>query len=141
MRLNQFSDYSLRTLIYCGLKEDELATVHEIATAYQISQNHLVKVVHHLAQMDLIQSFKGRGGGIQLKKSANQINIGDLIYQLEKLSPLIECFGEENTCLISPACRLKKALDEAHRAFYNVLRQYTLEDMLQNKQKLQQILF
>jgi hypothetical protein len=39
MHLTWFSDYTLRTLIYLGLRSDQLCTIDEIAGAYDISAN------------------------------------------------------------------------------------------------------
>ena len=67
MELSQFTDYSLRVLIFAGLS-DRLVSVPEIAETYQISQHHLVKVVHHLSKHGFLDTFRGRGGGFRLAK-------------------------------------------------------------------------
>lgn len=121
MRLASFTDYSLRVLIYLALKDDELSTVDEIAEKYQISKNHLVKVVHNLATLGLISSFKGKGGGIKLKVLPEQINIGQLVRELEQDSLLVECFAETSHCTIHSSCKLKGALKLAEHNFYKTL--------------------
>ncbi len=136
MRLASFTDYSLRVLIYLSLKEDELSTVGEISQKYKISKNHLVKVVHNLSKMGVIDSYKGKGGGISLSTSAEKINIGKIIQELEKESYLVECFGDSGNCIISPSCKLKGALKDAEKKFYETLYQYTLADIANNKKKL-----
>lgn len=131
MRITQFTDYSLRVLIYLGLKE-RTATVAEISRAFKISGHHLVKVVHQLSQDGLIRSFKGRGGGIELAVPPSQIRIGEFIRSREPMD-LLECFNlETNTCPIQGACQLEKSLHEAHIAFLDSLNRYTLQDYLVN---------
>lgn len=138
MRLSNFSDYSLRVLIYLAIKDKELSTVAEIADKYQISKNHLVKVVHNLSTSGIIESFKGKGGGIYLSLPPEQINIGKLIKNLESDSKLVECFGEHGQCVINPTCKLKGVLKVAERRFYETLSEFTLADIISNKNKLKE---
>ncbi|MCO4795435.1 MAG: Rrf2 family transcriptional regulator [Bacteriovoracaceae bacterium] len=136
MRLSSFTDYSLRVLIYLAIKGEERSTVAEIADKYQISKNHLVKVVHNLSSMGVIDSYKGKGGGICLSSSPDKIVIGKLIKKLESESYLVECFGPSGNCTINPSCQLKKALAQAEQEFYKSLNQFSLADILSNKSRL-----
>ena len=138
MRLNSFTDFSLRVLIYLGLSRDDLSTARQISEAYAISHNHLGKVVHQLTKLNVIESFKGKGGGIRLKKEPHEINIGTIIRRLECESPLVECFTETGSCVLNPACSLKKYLNEANNAFYSSLEKYTLADIIKPKSSLRQ---
>lgn len=136
MHLASFTDYSLRVLIYLGLKENQRSTVAEIADKYQISKNHLVKIVHNLATINLINSYKGKGGGIILAIPPEKINIGKLVKKLEKGSPLVECFSDSSNCKIDSSCKLKRALRLAEQQFYKSLEVYTLADIISNRYKL-----
>lgn len=136
MRLASFTDYSLRVLIFLAIKGEERSTVSEIADKYQISKNHLVKVVHNLAGMGIINSFKGKGGGICLSTSPEKINIGLLVKELENDSFLVECLGPNGNCKINPSCKLKSALKLAEQNFYKTLEGFTLADILINKRSL-----
>ncbi|MDO9372430.1 MAG: Rrf2 family transcriptional regulator, partial [Gammaproteobacteria bacterium] len=69
MQLTLHTDYALRVLIYLRLKGDSLVTISEIADFYQISRNHLVKVVHHLANHGFIHTTRGKHGGMRLARS------------------------------------------------------------------------
>jgi Rrf2 family nitric oxide-sensitive transcriptional repressor len=141
MQLTLYTDYSLRVLLYLGLKPRRMATITDIAQSYGISRNHLVKVVHNLATQGFIHSTRGRGGGITLARPAAEINIGDVVRHTEVSFDLVECFDRErNTCPIAAACILKSALHEAQRAFMGVLDRYTLADVLENKDWLRSVL-
>lgn len=133
MYLTQFSDYSLRVLIFAGTYPDRLVTIAEIATAYQISENHLMKVVHRLAKIGVLETIRGKGGGMRLAHAPADINIGTVVRQTENDQPLVECFDHTSSkCCIAPACQLKFILKKAENAFYAVLDEFTLADMLQN---------
>ncbi|MFC4618078.1 Rrf2 family transcriptional regulator [Camelliibacillus cellulosilyticus] len=140
MRLTSYTDYSMRTLIYlAALPEDRLANIQEIADIYHISKHHLTKVVHHLGKLGLIQTVRGRGGGIRLGKDPAAINLGWLIRQTEDDFQLVECFNNQgNACIISPVCRLRTIFGEALQNYLATLDRYSLADVLENKEALQE---
>lgn len=138
MRLTYYTDYSLRVLIFLALKEKgTLSNIKEISEAYSISKNHLTKIIHELGKHGYIETIRGRNGGIRLKRLPEEINIGELVRRTEEDFYLLECFdAERNTCVLSPACRLKSMLNEALNGFFQVLDQYTLADIAYNKNQL-----
>ncbi len=139
MRLTLFSDYALRVLLYAASQE-RLVTIAEIAEAYRISRNHLVKVTQLLVRLGMIESVRGRNGGLRLARPANEINVGALVRDTEPDFDLVECFDmETNTCAIAPVCDLKRVLNEAQTQFLGVLDGYTLEDLLANRRKYLQV--
>lgn len=143
MRLTLYTDFSLRMLIYLGAKEPgEISTVQEISDAYAISKNHLTKVAHELGKMGLIETIRGRGGGIRMKVDPEKINIGQLVRKTEDDFHIVECFDPaSNNCILSPACHLKNVLYEAMSAYLDVLDRYTVADFIVNKDELAAILF
>lgn len=137
MQLTLYSDYSLRVLIYLGLRPEHQATISEIAESYGISRNHLVKVVHNLGNLGYIRTLRGRGGGMILARKAEDINVGEVVRQTEPSFDLVECFDKEtNTCPIAPCCALIKGLKAARTAFLDVLDQFTLADVVSNGEQL-----
>lgn len=135
MTVTSFTDYSLRTLIYLAVQKKELSTIKEIAESYQISKNHLMKVVQDLNRRKYIKAIRGKNGGIKLNNRLEDINIGKLVRELEQDSTLVECFGDNNQCVITPACQLKNFLAEAMENFFVTLEQYSLADLVQAKDK------
>ncbi|MGZ8237243.1 MAG: Rrf2 family transcriptional regulator, partial [Methylobacter sp.] len=130
MQLTQFTDYSLRVLIYLArLPEPGLATISEIAEYHQISRNHLVKVANSLANQGFIITTRGKGGGIQLGRPAYTIGVGEVIRQTEVNMDLVECFNvPSNQCRLIRDCFLKAMFYEAQRAFLAVMDKYSLAD-------------
>ncbi len=133
MNITRFTDYSLRTLIYLALTTDRVVTIKAIAERYQISKNHLMKIVQQLNNLGFLQATRGKNGGLKLSQPPEQINIGNLVRILEQDAKLVECFGSDNRCLITPACQLKHIFAEAIEQFYRALEQYTLADLVNNK--------
>lgn len=142
MRLTTFTDYGLRVLIYLGSCDGGQATIADIAASFGISENHLVKVVHFLGHAGFLETIRGRSGGIRLAAAAEAINIADVVRLTEGRDVPVECFDPQtNTCRIAKNCRLRGVLGEAVDAFYAVLDNYTLQDLVRNRQALGKILF
>lgn len=134
MQLSSFTDYGIRVLIYLSaLKEDELTNITTVSGHYDISRNHLVKVVHKLGQLGYVETIQGKHGGIKLKRPAELINVGLVIRALEPLE-ILNC--SISFCNISPACRLKKYLVDAKEAFLKELEKYTIYDLVNDNPRL-----
>jgi Rrf2 family nitric oxide-sensitive transcriptional repressor len=141
MRLTSYTDYSLRVLMYVGLRGDKPSTIADIAASYGISQNHLTKVVHGLAKLGYLRTERGRGGGLRLARPPEAISIGAVVRELETGAPLVECFDAgEDACPITGACVLRRALGEAHTAFMQALDAYRLSDLLRPATRLARLL-
>jgi Rrf2 family transcriptional regulator, nitric oxide-sensitive transcriptional repressor len=130
MRVTHYTDYSLRVLIYLGLRPDERSTIREISEAYGISRNHLMKVVQQLAANDYVRSARGVGGGLNLSHQPDEIRLGEVVRVMEPDLGLVECLRADNQCVITPACRLKGMFAEALEQFLSSLNQYSLADLL-----------
>ncbi len=128
MHLTRFTDYGLRTLIYLALRPGDLASIAEISGAYGISENHMIKVVHHLGQAGLIETIRGRNGGIRLARPAADIGLGDVVRATEQSLALVECQAGD-PCAIGGVCRLQGIMDEARDAMLAVFDRYSLADV------------
>ena len=130
MRLTVYTDYGLRLLMYVALKKGELATIQEVADAYGISKNHLMKVTYDLGRYGFLETVRGRGGGFRLARASEQIGLGDVVRRMEEDFAMVECFApSSNRCAITGSCRLKGILKDALGAYLAVLDHYTLADL------------
>jgi len=133
MRLTQWTDYTLRVLMYCAATEGrpQPVTITEVAQGYGISRSHLMKIVQELSASGLLETTRGRGGGIRLKRPASEIRIGAVVRATETDFNLVECFDPgTNQCRLSVDCALKGVLRRALQAYFAVLDEVTLADML-----------
>jgi Rrf2 family nitric oxide-sensitive transcriptional repressor len=137
MRLSVCTDYSLRVLIQAALRHPNRVTIDEVVKAYGISRNHLIKVIIELGRAGFLVTQRGRSGGFTLARPADRISVGDVVKFGEEDQPIVECFNaERNTCVITPACRLKGVISEARRAFFDVLGKYTIADVCEKPDAL-----
>jgi Rrf2 family nitric oxide-sensitive transcriptional repressor len=142
MRLTTFTDYSLRVLIYLAAQPEHRATIADVAEAFVISENHLVKVAHFLGKEGFLENVRGRGGGMRLAAAPASINVGDVVRRTEGVDIPAECFNPgANQCVITRGCRLRGVLLEAVGAFHAVLARYTLADLVQNRAAIAKVLF
>ena len=131
MRLSEYTDYTLRVLMYCARHRERLVTISELAEQHGLSKGHLMKVVNDLARQGLIETTRGRGGGLRLLKEPEAIRIGDVVRASETDFRLVECFDAgSNVCTLTPSCRLKHLFDAALRGYFQALDGATLADLI-----------
>lgn len=140
MHLKRYTDFSLRVLIYLGLHRDRLVTIAEIASGFDISRNHLMKVAQNLTASGFVRSVPGKNGGLALARNPADINLGQVVRQMEGRFDIVECFNpEDNRCRILPVCCLKTLLGDATDRFLETLDQYTIQDLLKRKGALSRL--
>ncbi len=131
MQLTQFTDYSLRSLMFLGAHPGRLWRIAQIAAAYGISVNHLMKVVNQLSSCGYVETVRGKGGGLRLARAPRLINIGEVVRDMEGRFDIVECFNERRQdCPLLPACALRSVLTDARRNFLATLERYTLQDVI-----------
>ncbi len=135
MRLTTFTDYALRVLIYLAVSDDRQPTIREIAQRYDISHNHLMKVVQELSQKGYLIAARGKRGGLRLGIPPAEIKIGMLVRDMESDFALAECLGDKGHCLLNPACKLRSVFTEALDAFFVALDAYTLQDIVSGRKR------
>ena len=141
MRLTVYTDFSFRVLMFLALKGDGLATIAEIAKAYGISKNHLMKVAHQLGVAGYVETVRGKGGGLRLARRPQDIVIGEVVRRTEPDMALVPCFAPDDaSCVIIPSCALRGALSKARDAFLSALDEHTLADLVRPRAPLRKLL-
>ncbi len=130
MELTHLTDYALRVLMYAGVHDQRRVTMREIATAYDISLEHLRKVVHQLAALGYIETSRGRGGGLWLAQAPDRIELGVVVSGFERSMDIVDC--DRQPCALRGNCALKGVFEDARDAFMQRLNAYTLDDLIAN---------
>ncbi len=130
MKLTLQTDYALRVLMYVAAKADGLSTIQQIADGFEISQAHLMKVVHRLGQRGYLETVRGKNGGMRLGMPVETVTVGAVVRAMEEDLAVLGCLGKADFCRIQGACVLKGVLGEATRAFLAVLDNYSLADLM-----------
>ncbi|QQC64810.1 Rrf2 family transcriptional regulator [Paraburkholderia ginsengisoli] len=144
MRLTDYTDYSLRVLLYLAVRGDALSTIQDISQAYGISKNHLMKVVQQLAERGWVETVRGRNGGLRCAAHTHALTVGEVVRATESDFALVACLpdqqGQRRPCVISPQCRLRAALQAAGNAFLAELDRHTIGEVTQPKGALAALL-
>jgi Rrf2 family iron-responsive transcriptional regulator len=139
MKLTRQSSYAIRTLMYCAVNEPKLSHVADIAKAHGMSELFLFKLIKPLVEAGLIETVRGRHGGIRLGRPAAEITLLDTVKLTEENFAMAECFeGGDVACPLVDACDLNAALREALGAFFNVLDSYTVADLVEKRVSLRE---
>lgn len=140
MQLTRYTDFGIRTLMYLAIQPERetLFRISEITEVFELSPNHVSKIVHHLGKLGYLQTIRGKSGGFKLGMSPDDINIGQLVRVLENSLAPIDC--SKPYCKFTPACQLKGVLAEAVSAYLTVLDQYSLSDIVSNRNDLVKLL-
>src|SRR6201996_9824269 len=121
MRLTDYTDYSLRVLLYLAVRSEGLATIQDISDAYGISKNHLMKVVQRLGELGWVETVRGRNGGLRPDPRTPSLSIGEVVRKTENDFSIVGCFSDETDahrhCVIQTHCRLKGVFAAARDAF------------------------
>ncbi|MFM0000083.1 MULTISPECIES: Rrf2 family transcriptional regulator [Paraburkholderia] len=135
MRLTDYTDYSLRVLLYLAVRGSGLSTIQDISDAYGISKNHLMKVVQQLGELGWVETVRGRNGGLRLAEQTNALTVGEIVRATESDFALVGCFpdqhGERRGCVITAQCRLRNTLEAARNAFLAELDRHTIGEVAQ----------
>jgi Rrf2 family nitric oxide-sensitive transcriptional repressor len=140
MHLTRQADYTMRLLIHLAVQPDQSATIEQIAERYGISRHHLTKVANRAVQAGYVAGLRGRAGGLKLARKPKDIGIGEVLRVFEDWR-VVECFdAESNACVVAGGCGLQAVLKQALDAWFAVLDQYSLADVVRRKNVLVQLL-
>ena len=130
MRLTTLTDYALRLLMYLAQRPERLCTIAEVASSYQVSEAHMMKVTHQLGLAGWIETVRGKGGGMRLAHAPKDIGLGAVVRSVEPDFFMVECFSTASSCILSGDCKLTAVVEGALQSFMNYLDAKSLADIL-----------
>jgi Rrf2 family iron-responsive transcriptional regulator len=138
MRLTKQTNYAVRMLMYCAANNDQLSRIPEIAKAYGVSELFLFKILQPLNKAGLVETVRGRNGGVRLGRAADKITLFDVVKVTEDSFAMAECFEDDGDveCPLIDSCGLNSALRKALNAFFDVLSEYTIDDLVKARPQI-----
>ncbi|MDZ5696790.1 MULTISPECIES: iron-responsive transcriptional regulator RirA [Phyllobacteriaceae] len=141
MRLTRQTNYAIRILMYCAANDGRLSRIPDIARAYSLSDLFLFKILQPLVENGLVETVRGRNGGVRLAKPAKDITLFDVVRVTEENFAMAECFeNEASECPLVDSCGLNEALRKALGAFFEVLASYTIHDLVEKRPQMRGLL-
>ncbi len=141
MRLTRQTNYAVRMLMYCAADSESLSRIPDIAKAYSVSELFLFKILQPLAKAGIMETVRGRNGGVRLARPANEITLLDVVKTTEDNFAMAECFeNDASECPLVDSCGLNSALRRALNAFFEVLSEYTIDDLVKARPDINALL-
>mgnify|MGYP002621887820 CR=1 FL=1 len=141
MRLTRQTNYAIRILMYCAANDGRLSRIPEIAAAYSVSELFLFKILQPLVEHRLVETVRGRNGGVRLARPAADITLFDVVRVTEESFAMAECFEKDSTdCPLVDSCSLNEALRKALGAFFEVLEGYSIQDLIKARPHMRDLL-
>lgn len=141
MRLTRQTNYAIRILMYCAANDGKLSRIPDIAAAYSVSELFLFKILQPLVEAKLVETVRGRNGGVRLGRAAGEINLFDVVRVTEENFAMAECFENDAAdCPLVDSCALNEALRKALGAFFDVLASYTIDDLVKARPSMRSLL-
>ncbi|WP_028476623.1 Rrf2 family transcriptional regulator [Nocardia sp. CNY236] len=131
MQLSPFTDIGLRTIMRLAVNDetDSRVTTKLIARQVGASERYVAKAVSRLVELGLVRAHRGRSGGLVITPAGRVASAGWLIRELEGDREVVAC-TEPHPCPMVGACRLRRILADAKKAFYTELDRYSIEDLV-----------
>ncbi|MBI1619364.1 iron-responsive transcriptional regulator RirA [Aquamicrobium zhengzhouense] len=141
MRLTRQTNYAIRLLMYCAANEGRLSRVSEVASAYSVSELFLFKILQPLVEAKIVETVRGRNGGVRLARPASEITLFDVVRVTEENFAMAECFENDAAdCPLIDSCGLNAALRKALGAFFEVLEGYSIDDLVKARPSMRDLL-
>lgn len=141
MRLTRQTNYAVRMLMYCAADAQNLSRIPDIAKSYSVSELFLFKILQPLAKAGIMETVRGRNGGVRLARPADQITLLDVVKTTEDNFAMAECFeNDASECPLVDSCGLNSALRRALNAFFEVLSEYTIDDLVKARPDINALL-
>src|SRR5436190_3232570 len=129
----------MRATIELALRQDSEALVpaREIAEAQDIPLRFLEQQLGALHKADLVESFRGAGGGCRLAREPETILVADVIDAIEgPMYPMFCLNPDDHTCTQDAACGLQELWGDVRLAVRSVFERTTLADLADRHRRM-----
>jgi Rrf2 family transcriptional regulator, nitric oxide-sensitive transcriptional repressor len=127
VKLTLYTSHAFSVLRHLAEVPERLSSIREITHTHSVSHSLLTKLVRDLRSAGLIETVRGRSGGIRLARPPQDITLGELVLCTERT---FGCDKKRAGSLSRPE-NLDNLLNAAFNCFVEVLKTYSLVDIVE----------
>lgn len=98
-----------------------------------VTEAYMEQIIILLKKADIVESVRGAGGGYYLKKSPDEIKVGEIIRALEDGLEIVDCIN--TPCEAADECKARKVWNRIYKNMNLVLDGITLADLLRDQKR------
>ena len=129
IRLGKMADYGLLVTNEIIKGSVELKKTEDIARKVKLPITTVRKILQHLVDAQLVESFRGVNGGYRLARPPEKIKIADVITAIEGPIAITECSVADKHCNLEETCSMKENWSFINFIVDQILKQISLADM------------
>ena|SRR5579862_4145926 len=130
MHLSRTDDYAVRALVDVAAHPD--SPIREIAGRTDIPQSHLAKVIQVLVQAGMVETTRGRNGGVRLAREPHAISLREVLETMQGPLGMCRCPRQPDRCPRNPTCPVYRVWVELQEGIASKLEQVRVSDLLDN---------
>ena len=130
LRINRQTDYAVRVVL--ALAQQPMGTripTRKIGKEMLIPKNFLPRIVAKLAQAEIIATFPGRDGGLELADIPEKITLREVVETFEGPLLLSECMLDNDFCPFESACAVRTRWERLQSVILEELASTTFLDL------------
>ena len=131
LRISKKTDYAIILLTHLGESVDHVSA-QKVAKHYKLPYPMVANILKQLVSSGLINSIRGQRGGYVLARSADEINLSEIIRITDRTFELVECVHEEDLCKIHQCCPTRLPLVALHKKIQQFVEETTLAAIIEN---------
>lgn len=130
---------SVQIMVTLAYHSDELMSSEGLSKVFKTNPTFIRKLVSNLVEAKLVNSYRGKGGGIKIARSANEITLKDIYIASTNEKTLISAHKKPALKACPVSCNMDKIfcdiVDGIETSTKNYLAKKYLSDILKICQK------
>ena len=135
LKFSKKTDYAIILLTHLGEAEDPVSA-QEVATHYKLPYPMVANILKQLVSSGLIVSTRGQRGGYVLDRSADEINLSEIIKATDSNFELVECVHDEELCKVHQYCPTRRPLIALHYKILQFVEETALSSIIRDSQPI-----
>lgn len=129
LRVTRLTDYATVVLTVLAARPEAVLSAAELAERAGLEPPTVSKVLRPLAQVGLVEAFRGAHGGYRLARPPQEISLLEIVEAMEGPIAMTECSLDEHVCGIASQCGVQANWRRINDVVAAALRDVSLAQM------------